>query len=303
MPALKPLLAILAFLVLFISSNRIELFAQTLSTQDEMHERIISTYSFSPSKVTEEVRSNKSKEMDSFWDDVKGHRETALPFLRVELKNPENPKFFFADGSALLLSLSQTLEDKRLAADCLARVDLSDFQSHQFLYEVNSLAVQGIDVTPAALHILDDPKFVVYLPEHGAYKLDQTACLLFMLLPQTNKVWLQQAIDRLKVERDETAVKSLLVLLFYAQSEDADTVIQSIGVDHSASPSIRKFVQSIQSHERELGVGAHPSPSEEARYREERRLRMASISDEAVDDMDELTGKIAKAREPASTNR
>jgi hypothetical protein len=272
--------------------------AQSLSTQSAMHARIVGLYDFSPSKVTDEVRKSKSKDMDAFWEEIKAHKSEDLPLLRRELENPENPKFFFADGSGLLLSLSQTPEDQEIAVHCLARVDLSDFQSHQFLYEVHALSVKGADVTPAALHMLDDPKFVVFLPEHGAYKLDQVACLFFALLPLPNNVWLPAVIERLKTERDETATKSMLLLLFYAQADDADRIIRSVAKDPKSSAVIREFASRIVEHERGVGVGTHPSRELESKFREQRRARMTGISDEAVDDMEELTGKIAQARKP-----
>jgi hypothetical protein len=274
--------------------------AQSLSTQAGMHARVVALYSFSPSKVTDEVRESKSKEMDAFWDEVKAHKDEDLPLLRRELENPENPKFFFADGSGLLLSLSQTPEDQKIAVRCLAKIDLSDFQSRQFLYEVHGLAVKGVDVTPAALHLLDDPKFVVFLPEHGAYKLDQAACLYYSLLPLPNDVWLPSVIGRLKTERDETAIKSMLLLLFYAQTDDADRMLRSVSKDPGASKTVRDFAEMILKHERDLGVGKNPSRALEIKFREQRRLRMAAVSDEAVDDMEDLTTKIAQSRSATS---
>jgi hypothetical protein len=272
------------------------LIGQSLATQSEMHAKVKTLYSFSPSKVTAEVRQSKSAEMDGFWNEVKSHQSVELPLLRNELANPDNPNFFFADGGDLLLSLSQAEGDRKLAVSCLAKVDLGDFQSRQFLMEVHALALKGTDVTPAALHMLDDPKFEVFLPEHGAYRLDQPSCLMVALLPLRNEVWLPDVLERLKVERDETAIKSLLLLLFYAQSDEADQAIRRVAYAGGSSKAIREMSQGILKHEKELGTGTNPSQELEAKYREERRLRMAAMSDEAMDDLDVLTGKIAEAR-------
>jgi len=279
----------------FSLTTATSLIGQTLSTQSDMHAKVRALYSFSPSKVTNEMRASKSKEMDAFWNEVKGHQLVELPLLRNELANPENPNFFFADGSDLLLSLSQSEEDRKLAVSCLAKVDLADFQSHQFLVEVHALALKGTNVTPAALHMLDDPKFHVYLPEH-AYRLDQPSCLLEALLPLRNEIWLPAVLARMKTERDETAIKSLLLLLFYAQSDDADRAVRNVAAAGDSSKAVREFSQGILKHEKDLGTGSHPSSALEAQYREERRKRMAAVSDEAMDDLDVLTGKIAKAR-------
>jgi len=231
--------------------------AQVMATQPAMHAKIESLYSFSPSKVTGAVRDSKSKEMDGFWNEVKGNKEAELPLLRVELANLANPRFFFQDGSALLLSLSQTPTDQKLAAAAIARIDLNDVQSHEYLFEVHGLAMKGNNVTPAALHMLDDPKFAVYLPEH-AYRLDQSACLEVALMPLPQDVWLPAVIERLRTEHDATALKSLLLILFYAQTNEADRLIQSTANAADSPKEIREFAGTIVKHEKELGVGKRP---------------------------------------------
>ena len=270
-------------------------FAQQLATQSAMHARVQAIYSFSPSKVTNQVRENKSKEMDSFWNEVKGHPEVELPLLRNELADPGNPTFFFADGCDLLLSLSQSLEDQELAVRAFTRVDLADFESHQYLLEIHALAVKGANVTPAALHMLDDPKFQVFLPEH-AYRLDQAQCLQVALLPLKTEVWLPSVLERLKAEHEDTAMRSLLLLLFYAQTDSADKAIAAIGKNLGTDAKVKDLAASIMNHEREIGVGKQPSRQRENQYREERRKRMKGVSDEAMDDMNELTEQIACTR-------
>lgn len=273
--------------------------AQSLYTQDAMHAQIKSLYSFSPSTVTAEVRTSKSKQMDAFWDEVKQNKDRELPLLRKELESQGDPAFFLFDGSTLLLSLSHTPADQKLAAAAFSRTDLRDVQRRQYLLAVHGLAVQGIDITPAALHMLDDPKFEVYLPEH-AYKLDQSACLLVALLPLKSDIWLPAVIARGQQKSDLTAMKTILLLLFYAQTDRSDQVLRTIAAQEQSPKEVQEFAKTILKHERELGVGKKPSPQAQDRLREERRTRMSSISDEAMGDMEELTRKIAQARTPAT---
>jgi hypothetical protein len=285
-------LALVIFVDLFTASGS----AQAMSAQTDMHARVQAIYNFSPSKVTAETRDSKSKEMDSFWNDVKGHPDIELPLLRKELGDPNSPRFFYADGSSLLLSLSHSPEDQQLAVLSLAQVDLSDIQSRQYLYEVHDLALSSADVIPAALHMLDDPRFQVFLPEHGAYRLDQSACLLVALLPLPTKVWLPGIIERIKAESNETAIKSLLLLLFYAQTDESDSVIKQFATSLGTSSTVRDSADSILKHKREIRTGKQPSRQLEANLREQRRKRMAAVSDEAMDDMNVLTEKIARSR-------
>lgn len=270
--------------------------AQTISTQADMHARIKEVYDFSPSKITAEQRERKSAEMDSFWKEINSHKESDLPLLKKELQDDSNPAFFFADGSSLLLSLSQSAEDEVLVARCLARINFDDFQSRQYLYEVHGLATKGIDVTAAAFHMLDDPKFEVYLPEHGAYRLDQAACLLEALLPLPEGVWLPVAMRKIKDERNATALRSLVLLLYYAQTDDADASLRSIVANPNVSKDERDFTITVLKHERQLGMGKQPSRPREIEIREQRRRRMFGVSDEAMDDLEDLTQKLAQAR-------
>jgi hypothetical protein len=276
--------------------------AQSISTQAEMHARVQALYNFSPSKVSAEKRTSKSAEMDTFWNEVKSHKDTELPLLRKELEDPKNPSFFFADGSGLLIALSDSPEDRKLVVVCLARVNFVDFQSRQYLYEVHRLATQAVDVTPAALHILDDPKFGAYLPEH-AYRMDQSACLLESLLPLPESIWLPAAMKRIKTEHEETALRSLLLLLYYAQSDDADDYLRSFATDRNKLEAARDFTITLLKHEHDLGIGKEPSHEAELKAREDRRKRMFGLSDEAMDDLEDLTRKIARARTIPSASR
>jgi hypothetical protein len=235
--------------------------------------------------------------MDAFWDEVTKHKNVELPILRKELEDQGNPRFFFDDGSNLLLSLSQSPEDQQIAVVVsISRTDLKDVDRRHYLFEVHSLALKGVNVTPAALHMLDDPKFEVFLPQHGAYRLDQSACLLVALLPLKTEVWLPVVIKRMQTESDATAIKTLLLLLFYAQTNEADRLLQSTATGSDSPREVQDFASTIVKHERELGVGKQPSRATEEKLREERRTRMFSVSDEAMDDMNELTSKIAQAR-------
>jgi hypothetical protein len=234
--------------------------------------------------------------MDSFWSEVRAHQDIELPLLRKELADDSNPKFFFADGSSLLLSLSHSPADQALAAGAFVRIDLADFQPRQYLLEIHGLADQGIDVTAAALHMLDDPKFQVFLPEHGAYRLDQAACLQVALLPLPADVWMTKVLERLRSERDETALQSLLLLLFYAQTDQADQAIRQVAANNTYSSKARDFAKLVLAHERKIGLGTAPAQTLEKKYREQRLLRMRAVSDEAMDDLDVLTKQIAQAR-------
>jgi hypothetical protein len=108
---------------------------------------------------------------------------------------------------------------------------------------------------------------------------------------------------RIKAERDETAERSLVLLLYYSQSDEADGYLRSISADSRKPKDERDFINMVLKHERELGIGKQPSHTREKELREKRRKRMFGLSDEAMDDLEELTRQIAQARTiPARNN-
>jgi hypothetical protein len=116
-------------------------------------------------------------------------------------------------------------------------------------------------------------------------------------------LWLAAVMKREPGETDVTARKSLLTLFFYAQTDDADRLLQTEAANSTSPREVQELARAIVKHEHDLGVGKQSSAANEAKFREERRTRMAAISDEAIDDMDELTAKIARARTIGGGNR
>ena len=215
--------------------------------------------------------------------------------LRKELADFSNPPFFLYDGSMLLLSLSDTHEDHAIALAALARCDLRDLQQKAYFNQVHWLAVQGEDTTAAAFRVLEDPNFKVNVPEH-ALVLGQNYVLVYLLLPTEDRFWLQPAIERLSVEKDETAQKSLIRLLWYAQDQSADKAIAAFAADSSKPEVSRKEAQEAL---KRSGIGTKvlvatlSLGSAEASLRKKRRARMKSVSDEALMDLDRYTLEIA----------
>src|SRR6185436_9913543 len=95
------------------------------------------------------------------------------------------------------------------------------------------------DTTAAALHILDEPGFQAFIPQH-ALTLGQDYSLVIMLLPLDEARWLQPALDRLQTEKDEKACKALLKLIWYAANDAADAVIQQVAQDEARPKAVRE---------------------------------------------------------------
>jgi hypothetical protein len=271
-------------------------FAQAQSSS--IHDQIRQTYSFEPHLLNAAEQTQKSAMLDKFWSDAKAQRPLYISALRIELADFHNPPFFLYDGSMLLQSLSDTHEDRQIELAAIARCDLRDVQRREYFLQVHRMAVLDEDTTAAALHVLEDPKFQVVIPQH-ALTLGQDYVLIYLLLPADQHYWEQAAIDRIAVEKDQHAQESLLRLLWYAQDEAADKAIAAFAADAAKPEANRKLAHEIGERK---GIGpklagelASMGTSEET-LRTKRRERMKSVSDEALDDLDEYTMAIHAKR-------
>jgi hypothetical protein len=133
---------------------------------DSIHQQIQQTYNFQPHLLNNQEITKKSAALDQFWTRAKTQKSEYVPPLREELANFKNPPFFLYDGSMLLLSLSDTAVDRKIALAAMARCDLRDVQPKNYFLQVHRMATLYEDTTAAALHILEQPKFQVFIPQH-----------------------------------------------------------------------------------------------------------------------------------------
>jgi hypothetical protein len=229
------------------------------------------------------------------------HYKVYLPLLQQQLKEKDVPAFFLFDGSSLLLDLSDTAENRRIALQALARCDLRDVDRAVYLRQVHRLATLGADTTDAAFHILDDPKFKAIIPEH-ALTLGQDFCLITMLFPTDSANWLHRAAKRLEVETDPEAQKSLLYLLWYAQTSESDAAVAHFAKAADKPAASRDFARELAArNDKLLASIAPPGKASKVRQTEEsiRKARvktMSRISDEALGEFDEQTLKLITIR-------
>ena len=110
-------------------------------------------------------------------------------------------------------------------------------------------------------------------------------------MPTNQDYWFQPAIDRLKIERDETAQKSLILLLWYAQTNAADGAISAFAADTSKSSMARDYTQKIMQNKDKIGAKqrAEALALTEASLRQKRHERLKAVSDEALIDLDDYT--------------
>ena len=262
-----------------------------------IHEEIQRTYNFQPHMLSSAEITQKSGVLDQFWTRAKSLPNVYVPALRQELADLQNPPFFLYDGSILLLSLSDTPADRKVALAAIAHSDLRDVQTNDYFHQVHRMATLNEDTTAAAFHTLEQPDFQVVIPQH-ALTLGQNYSLVYMLLPTNQDYWLQPAIEHLRTERDETAQKSLILLLWYAQTNAADKAIATFAADAVKPAGARDYAKQIMQANEKIGVRQKLAALAltDASLRQNRRDRMKAVSDEALIDLADYTMMLAAKR-------
>jgi hypothetical protein len=256
----------------------------------EFHNTVNKLYSYEPHTLSAEAQKTKSDELDTFWAYVKANLPQRLPLLRAELRNSANSPFFFYDASKLLLSLSKDPLDQQLALDSLPKADLRSVQHTDYLKTIHWFASLGYNTTSAALRILDYPDFKAFIPQH-ALTLGQNYSFNYMLFPLEERHYLDPLIQRVAVEQDVVAQKSLLLALWYSVSAQGTAAIRRFADTTSHSLESRTYAEQLL--KRQAPVFGYLSVSSSARLKEERRQVMRrNISDEALIEFDSLTVKL-----------
>jgi hypothetical protein len=270
---------------------------QAAASTSEFHVEIQRIYDFQPHNLTKAQIAEKSALLDQFWAKAKSQPEAYASGLRQELADFANPPFFLFDGSQLLLTLSKDSGDRKIVLSGIAHSDLRDLQWKDYFLLVQNMAAQGEDTTAAAFHILAEPKFQVFIPQHYL-TLAQDYCLVYMLLPTNQNFWLQPAIKRLHGENDVTAQKSLLLLLWYAQTSQSDKALGEFSNDASKPQASKAYANELVLRKDSVDPKTHSAAgtASEDSLRQARRERLKAVSDEALIDLDSYTTKIIAKR-------
>ena len=271
--------------------------AKDALSANAIHQQIVALYSFHPHDLNKQQIADKSTALDEFWGSAKANPAAYLPVLRHDLQDAQSPSFFMYDGSKLLLSLSDTPEDRHVAMEAVVHCDLKDLQLTDYLYAVHRVAIHDEDTVDAAFHILGTPDFKAFIPQH-ALTLGQDYALIYMLMPEDPKYWESRAISRLASETDVTAQKSLLLLLWYAQTSSADDAVARFASDRGKPDISRVYASSLLDREKHPGVVAAVKArlTSETDLRVARRTTLQHISDEALDEFEMQTLEIEALR-------
>ncbi|MES2376182.1 MAG: hypothetical protein V4553_06380 [Bacteroidota bacterium] len=264
------------------------IFFNTIVLGQSLKEEIDNIYNFKPSKLSKAQQQAKFPAMDKLFNKIKNDTATYLPQLRNELIAAGHNPYFYYDGCAFLLSLSDKIADKNLIARAIVKADLEDLNPESYTRLLNQLANEGIDITPAALKILNDDKFSFFIPQH-VFTFDQGYALSYMLLPQKNILFVDDLIAIFK-KSSPIAQKSIIMTLWFVYSCKGDALIKEAIDDKSLSNDVRNFAKGAMEHGK-LGKeeADYIKTLDKAALIDLRTGALKRFSDEAVGELDLTT--------------
>ena len=248
--------------------------------------RATALYDFEPHNLSQPEIESKSAELDRFWESVTANPGTSLPLLRQLLRDPSQSRFFYFDGSKLLLSLSEAPDDLALVARSIPRADLRGIEPTEYLRTTHWLASKGQDTREAAFRILAYPEFTAFIPQH-ALTLGQDYSLVCMLFPMDESTFVDDLVRRLASESVPKSQRSILLALWYAATPSARDAIARYT---AGSGEVRAYAAELLARKAPSSGGGSLSLQQ---LRDERRSVMSRpISDEALIEFDRLTASI-----------
>lgn len=215
-------------------------YGQTLSNE------VDSIYNFKPSKITENEKRRIGTVLDKFWEKVKNDTTRFLQQLRAELQTNKHKPFFYYDGSSLLLSLTNSIADKELAIEAIAKCDVDDISREIYVKTLNRLANEGFNVTKPSIKILYEDNFSFFIPQH-AMTFNQGYCLTYLLLPQKNVNYVDTLIKIFAFVKPE-AQESIITTLWFDCTCKGDQFLNSIYADTKIDKSVREYAKKIMGY-------------------------------------------------------
>lgn len=285
--------------VLFFSANVAS--AQT-PTRERARDDIVRTYNFDPTRMSFNEQAKIAPTLSALWDRYDNFPDVYGVALREALSTEGHTEMLYCDGGMLLLHKSKALPDRTLGLASIAKCSLAEIQHTPYFYTLHELAREGVDTLDLQWKILARPDFSAFIVAH-ALTLGQDYAFVYPLLLQDEKNYVSRLVERLKIEGDPVAQKTLVLALWYAATPEAEQALRRLAATGSLPEAVQqqsgKMLDRI-SQSRGIAFGAQSalylrgrtnvtSSDREPEIRAKRRARMRSISDEALIELDIYT--------------
>lgn len=268
------------------------------SALESARKDIQSTYSFDPGSMTFEQQEARAPSLTRLWDRYDKSPEIYRVALRGVLSAEGERELLYCDGGMLLLVKSKAPDDRHLALASIAKCELSEIEYTPYFHAVYDLAREGFDTLDMQLRFLTRPKFCAVVGRRGL-SLPQDYSFLFPLMVQEESRYVGRIAERLKVEDDPTALKSLTLALYYAATPQAEAALRAAarpGSPFSAAAREAAAKMVVRIDEARSATMLIPVTYRrivsgiwtggEADLRAKRNARMRSLSEETLRDLD-----------------
>ncbi|HSZ33194.1 MAG TPA: hypothetical protein VK772_07775 [Puia sp.] len=272
----------------FFFAKTIAVFLFSISIQtircQSLGDEIEKVYDFSPQLLTSDQQNEKIKPLDGFWDKVKSDTAVYLPALRLELASDNHKPYFYFDGSSLLLSLSNSTSDKALAGEAISKCDIKDINNELYVRRLNGLAFDNVDITKAAIKILDIPNYSFFLTQH-VMTFSREECLAYCLLPLDSRLYVDTLLEMFYAQ-DSLGQETILYTLWLGYTCKGDQFIRSVMTNPRLSQSVRAGAIEIDSINRASLPAVKQLASEGTNeIMKVRTEALKRFSDEALNDL------------------
>ena len=213
--------------------------------QENLKNEIDNIYNFHPHELSQTELQEKFPALDKLFEMVKSDTTKYLPLLRQELKSNDHFPYFYYDCSHLLMIMNKSRSDKELSAEGFSKCDIKDLDPNVYVVLLKSLATDNINITNAAVKILEDSTFHFYLIEHGAFDFIQDYCLVYCLLPLNPNLYVDTLIKYFQQTKDVSAQKSIITTLWFSYSCSGDKFLQSLNESNTLKKEVYEYAQQI----------------------------------------------------------
>jgi hypothetical protein len=201
-------------------------------------------YGFEPSRLSDQQRKDKSREMDEFWNTARSMGQPGVTCLQHMLTSERSDAFFLFDASSLLLLLDTSPASLEAASGALLHTDLKDVDTAGYLRVILGLSQKGADIGPLAEKYMIYPSVDTYLPEHGAMKLTRADGAL-ILYGSMKPDLAEKYLEALALGKDANARPAAALALALNLTQASFRAFHTgISLDGVASDD-RKMIESI----------------------------------------------------------
>jgi hypothetical protein len=241
------------------------------------------TYGFHPSSLTKDERQRRSKQMDEFWNLAEKSGQPGLACLREMIAAERTDTFFLFDGASLLASLDKSGASDRAILDGLVRTDMQDVASDGYIELCLRLSRRKVNIGAAAGKYLQAPNVTVYLPQHGAYKLDRIRGAILLYGSSEPALVDKYLIPELS-SPDEEVRSTAAIILSQNLTEDSLRALNALG-------GMDKFAKEAQESVRFVTTRRPVEVSKPAKYTRRQMLDKLARLPEMDAEIDEAEDK------------